>query len=104
MDWAIISGLWGVLLPPFIEMFSKKVTGQAKILVVFTSCLIAAVITTGIDGGFIDWNWGQFGASAVIILTLSTNLWKQMWKKWFPQDPDPIEGHPQDIIQNELKK
>lgn len=91
MDWAIISGLWGVLLPPFIEMFSKKVTGQAKILVVFASCLIAAVITTGIDGGFIDWNWTQFGASAVIILTLSTNLWMQMWKKWFPDEPDPIK-------------
>jgi hypothetical protein len=104
MDWAIISGLWGVLLPPVIEMYSKKITGQAKILVVFTSCLIAAVITTGLEGGFIDWNWSQFGASAVIILTLSTNLWKQMWKQWFPKDPDPIEGHPQDIIQNELKK
>lgn len=104
MDWAYISGLWGVVLPFLIEVFAKKITGQTKILVVFGSCLTAAIITTGLEGGFVDWHWGQFAGSFVIILGLSVNLWKQMWKQWFPKDPDPIEGHPQDIIQSELKK
>ena len=98
MDWIFVSSFIGVLLPPIIELYAKKVAGQGKIAIVFSTCLIMAVVQTGIDGGWVGWNWAQFGGSTIVILVLATNMWGQMWKKWYPETSDPIEGHKQEII------
>lgn len=93
MDWLVLSGLIGTLLPAIIELFAKSITGRWKIVTVWGVCLFAAVVQTGADGGFVSWNWSQFGGSFVIILVLSVKMWKDMWKKWFPGDSDPYEDN-----------
>lgn len=90
IDWVAVSGFIGLILPVIIELFAKKISGKAKILVVWGCCIVCAVAQHGMDGGFSEWNWGQFLTSAVIIITIAVNSWNQMWKKWFPTDPDPI--------------
>jgi len=90
MDWLLVSGFIGLVLPVLIEIFSKKVTGQKKILIVFVCCVVASIVQTGVDGGFVGWNWSQFAGSTMVILFASVNMWSVMWKKWFPDDSDPI--------------
>jgi len=90
INWVAVSGFIGLILPVVIELFSKKVTGKAKILVVWGSCIACAFAQHGVDGGFQNWNWGQFSISVVIILTLATKQWNEMWKKWFPDTPNPV--------------
>lgn len=90
VDWVGLSGLIGLILPVFIELLSKHVTGKTKILVVWGSCILCAFVQHGVDGGFKNWNWGQFSVSLVIILSLATKQWNEMWKKWFPETPNPI--------------
>ena len=97
MDWLAISGLIGMILPVLIELCSKKISGKWKIIIVWTVCFIVAIVQTGVDGGLSNWNWNQFGVSFVVILGLSIEMWKGMWKQWFPKDPDPyliLESEP----------
>lgn len=90
-DWIGISGLLGLILPVLIELFTKKITGKWKIVIVFATCLVSAVIQNGVEGGFKSWNWSQFSVSFTVIITLAVNMWNQMWKKWFPDETNPIE-------------
>ena len=90
INWVAISGFIGLILPVLIELFAKKISGKAKILVVWVCCLFCAVVQHGVDGGFQEWNWGQFTTSAVIIISIAINSWNQMWKKWFPDTPNPV--------------
>ena len=89
-DWLAVSGLIGTVLPVLIELFSKSLSGKWKIVTVWGFCIVAAIVQTGVDGGFVNWNWAQFGGSLVVIVALSVKMWKDMWKQWF-DDQDPYE-------------
>jgi hypothetical protein len=91
IDWVALSGLTGLIMPVLIELFAKKVHGQAKIIIVWVACLFTAFVQHGLDGGFQAWDWGQFTVTLVIILGIAINSWNQMWKKWFGEQPDPTK-------------
>jgi len=91
MDWYTVSAIWGTFVPLFIEIFAKKVHGQWKIVIVFAFCLGGAVVSMGLDGGFDNWSNGNFALAFLGILTLATNTWAVMWKKFFSSEPDPLK-------------
>jgi len=91
MDWLVVSGFIGLILPLIIERFANKAKGQAKILIVFGWCILAAVVQTGVQGGWIGWNWSMLAQSVLMILGTSVVLWREMWRKWYPNTPDPVD-------------
>ena len=91
MEWTALSGLIGMVLPIVIELFAKKVKGKKKIVIVLVSCIVTSIAQYGVQGGFKEVNLSMFFYTSAIICTMAINSWNQMWKKWFPTDPNPLK-------------
>jgi len=91
IDWIAVSGAVGALLPLVIEYCSKNVTGKNKVLLVLGVCFVIAIIQHGVDGGFTEpYSLSVLGVKILIITVTAVNMWNQMWKQFFPDDPNPV--------------
>jgi hypothetical protein len=91
LDWSLVSGSIGFLLPMLIEKTASHVKGKHKILVVLGSCFICSCAQWGIQGGFKTTTIPNALGSFFMIVIIAINSWNQMWKRWFPSDKDPFE-------------
>ena len=92
IDWIAISGALGSILPFFIELCSKNISGRNKVLVVLSVCFFSAIVQHGVDGGFTEpYSLSLLGIKIIIITGLAVNMWNMMWKRFFPDTPNPVE-------------
>lgn len=92
MDFVQIQMIWGTVLSMFIQIVTPKITkNSVRMGIVVVCCLISAVISYGLEIGFVKpLDYNELFTTLLIIASSTFGSWALMWKRVFPKIDDPL--------------